>query len=286
MSRSWDGGVNAGKDPAELARALGVPITPASLERALTHRSFAYENNNPPTNERLEFLGDSVLGLVVTDTLFRNYPNLPEGQLAKLRAAVVQMGALAGVARELDLGSYVRLGRGEQVTGGRNKPSILADTLEAVIGAVYIDCGLPAASKLVHRLFDPVIVKSAQLGAGLDWKTSLQELTAGHMLGVPDYQVEESGPDHQKSFRAVVRVGGRMLGSGVGRSKKAAEQQAAEAAWHTITAEYADPALPAGGVAGSAGGPNGLKENRGPKENGERGENKDNGEDPGPARER
>src|SRR5206468_3047053 len=204
---------------------------PASLERALTHRSYAYENANPPTNERLEFLGDSVLGLVVTDTLYRGYPNLPEGQLAKLRAAVVQMGALAEVARELSLGAYVRLGRGEQVTGGRNKPSILADTLEAVIGAVYIDCGLDEARALVHRLFDPVIARSARLGAGLDWKTSLQELTAVKMLGVPDYQVEESGPDHQKSFRATVRVGGQVLGAGQGRTKKAAEQQAAEPAW-------------------------------------------------------
>ncbi len=246
VSRSWDGGVNAGRDPAELRHALGVPIMPKSLERALTHRSYAYENDNPPTNERLEFLGDSVLGLVVTDTLFRGYPNLPEGQLAKLRAAVVQMGALADVARELSLGAYVRLGRGEQVTGGRNKPSILADTLEAVIGAVYIDCGLAEASALVHRLFDPVIARSARLGAGLDWKTSLQELTAVKMLGVPDYQVEESGPDHQKSFRAVVRVGGQMLGSGEGRTKKAAEQQAAEAAWRSITAEPAAEDLSAG----------------------------------------
>jgi ribonuclease-3 len=240
VSQSWDGGVNAGKDPAEFRHVLGVPIMPASLERALTHRSYAYENANPPTNERLEFLGDSVLGLVVTDTLFRGYPNLPEGQLAKLRAAVVQMGALAEVARELDLGSYVKLGRGEQVTGGRNKSSILADTLEAVIGAVYIDCGLTEASALVHRLFDPVIARAARLGAGLDWKTSLQELTAGHVLGVPEYVVEESGPDHQKSFHAVVKVGGRVLGSGHGRSKKAAEQQAAEAAWNAITAEVAD----------------------------------------------
>ncbi len=246
VSRSWDGGVNAGRDPAELRHALGVPIMPKSLERALTHRSYAYENDNPPTNERLEFLGDSVLGLVVTDTLFRGYPNLPEGQLAKLRAAVVQMGALADVARELSLGAYVRLGRGEQVTGGRNKPSILADTLEAVIGAVYIDCGLDEASALVHRLFDPVITRSARLGAGLDWKTSLQELTAVKMLGVPDYQVEESGPDHQKSFRAVVRVGGQVLGSGQGRTKKAAEQQAAEAAWRVITAET-DAAASSGG---------------------------------------
>jgi ribonuclease III len=243
-SRSWDGGVNAGKDPAELRRALDVPILPESLERALTHRSFAYENDNPPTNERLEFLGDSVLGLVVTDTLFRGYPALPEGQLAKLRAAVVQMKALAEVARELNLGAYVMLGRGEEVTGGRNKSSILADTLEAVIGAVYIDCGLTEASALVHRLFDPVITRSARLGAGLDWKTSLQELTAGHLLGVPEYLVEESGPDHQKSFRAVVRVGGRILGSGEGRSKKEAEQHAAEAAWNVITAESGNGKLP------------------------------------------
>ena len=245
VSRSWDGGVNAGRDPAELRHALDVPILPESLERALTHRSFAYENANPPTNERLEFLGDSVLGLVVTDTLFRGYPALPEGQLAKLRAAVVQMRALAEVARELNLGAYVMLGRGEEVTGGRNKSSILADTLEAVIGAVYIDCGLTEASALVHRLFDPVIARSARLGAGLDWKTSLQELTAGHLLGVPEYLVEESGPDHQKSFRAVVRVGGRILGSGEGRSKKEAEQHAAEAAWNAITAEAGNGKRPA-----------------------------------------
>jgi ribonuclease III len=231
---------------SDLASSLGVPVTPGSLDRALTHRSYAYENANPPTNERLEFLGDSVLGLVVTDTLYRGYPNLPEGQLAKLRAAVVQMGALAGVARGLDLGAYIRLGRGEQVTGGRDKSSILADTLEAVIGAVYIDCGLSEASALVHRLFDPVIARSASLGAGLDWKTSLQELTAGEMLGVPDYQVEESGPDHAKSFHAVVRVGGRVLGSGAGKSKKAAEQQAAEAAWRAITAETAGEAVTEG----------------------------------------
>jgi ribonuclease III len=284
VSRSWDGGVNAGKDPAELRGALDVPIMPESLERALTHRSFAYENANPPTNERLEFLGDSVLGLVVTDTLFRGYPSLPEGQLAKLRAAVVQMGALAEVARELDLGSYVRLGRGEQATGGRNKSSILADTLEAVIGAVYIDCGLTEASALVHRLFDPVIARSARLGAGLDWKTSLQELTAAHLLGVPEYQVEESGPDHQKSFHAVVRVGGRVLGSGQGRSKKAAEQQAAEAAWNAITAEVA------GQPTSSYNSENRNGENRnGENRNGENrnGENRNGenrgGEAPGPA---
>ena len=227
-------GGGADRDRAMLLDALDVAISPDLLERALTHRSYAYENGGLPTNERLEFLGDSVLGLVVTDTLFREHPDLPEGQLAKLRAAVVQMRALAGVARELRLGEFIRLGRGEEGTGGRDKPSILADTLEAVIGAVYTDRGLEVASRLVHRLFDPVIANSAQLGAGLDWKTSLQELTAAELLGVPEYRVEESGPDHQKSFRATVRVTGRPFGSGEGRSKKEAEQQAAQAAYTVI----------------------------------------------------
>jgi ribonuclease-3 len=214
-----------------------VPITAGTLERALTHRSYAYENGGLPTNERLEFLGDSVLSLVVTTTLYNGHPDLPEGQLAKLRAAVVQMNALAEVARELRLGSFVKLGRGEEGTGGRDKPSILADTLEAVIGATYIDCGLDSANDLVHRLFDPVIARSSLLGAGLDWKTSLQELTADRSLGVPEYVVRDSGPDHQKMFRAIVKVGSRELGAGEGRSKKAAEQLAAEAAYRAITSE-------------------------------------------------
>jgi len=241
-----------------LLKVLGVPVGAELLERALMHRSFAYENGGLPTNERLEFLGDSVLGLIVTDTLFRSHPDLPEGQLAKLRAAVVNMRALAGVARSLDLGSYVRLGKGEEGTGGRDKSSILADTLEAVIGAVYLDQGLPAADALVHRLFDAVIARAARLGAGLDWKTSLQELTAAEMLGVPEYQVEESGPDHQKSFRAFVRIGMQTYGEGEGRSKKEAEQQAAEAAWNAITEALASEppaadAVTAAGEPGSAG---------------------------------
>lgn len=237
--RRHDGDGSEAGDPAELLGALGAPITADTLERALTHRSYAYENGGLPTNERLEFLGDSVLSLVVTTTLFKGHPDLPEGQLAKLRAAVVQMNALAEVARELNLGSYVKLGRGEEGTGGRDKPSILADTLEAVIGAAYIDCGLDAAGDLVHRLFDPVIARSSLLGAGLDWKTSLQELTADRSLGVPEYVVRDSGPDHQKLFRAVVKVGSRELGQGEGRSKKAAEQLAAEVAYRSITAEKA-----------------------------------------------
>ncbi len=239
MSGSSPDGQAPDADVAELLSALGVPLGAELLERALMHRSFAYENGGLPTNERLEFLGDSVLGLIVTDTLFQSYPDLPEGQLAKLRAAVVNMRALAGVARGLQLGSYVRLGKGEEGTGGRDKSSILADTLEAVIGAVYLDQGLDAADGLVHRLFDPVIARSARLGAGLDWKTSLQELTAAEVLGVPEYHVEESGPDHQKSFRATVRIGTQTYGEGEGRSKKEAEQQAAEAAWTAISAGLA-----------------------------------------------
>jgi ribonuclease-3 len=217
-----------------LEARLGFSLDPCLLERALTHRSYAYENGGLPTNERLEFLGDSVLGLVVTDTLYRAHPDLPEGQLAKLRAAVVNMRALADVGRGLDLGRFVRLGRGEEGTGGRDKSSILADTLEAIIGAVYVQRGLADASALVHRLFDPLIEASAQLGAGLDWKTSLQELTAATGLGVPEYVVTEDGPDHMKVFTASACVGGITYGEGSGRSKKEAEQQAAEAAWTAL----------------------------------------------------
>ena len=209
-------------------------LEPALLERALTHRSYAYENGGLPTNERLEFLGDAVLGLVVTDTLFRAHPDLPEGQLAKLRSAVVNAKALADVGRDLELGDHIRLGRGEETTGGKDKSSILADTVEALIGAVYIGLGLAAADALVHRLFDPLITAAAQLGAGLDWKTSLQELTAGVGLGVPDYLIDDEGPDHEKTFTAVVRVAGVDRGSGSGRSKKEAEQQAAAAAWNSL----------------------------------------------------
>jgi ribonuclease-3 len=226
-----------------LEAALGVGIEPALLERALTHRSYAYENGGLPTNERLEFLGDAVLGVVVTTALFRNHPDLAEGQLAKLRASVVNMRALAEVARQLGsdvnpaaagLGPHLRLGKGEESTGGRDKSSILADTLEALIGAVYIDHGLEMASKVVHRLFDPVMADAAERGAGLDWKTSLQELTAEAGLGVPDYRVSETGPDHAKTFAAIALVADERIGEGVGRSKKEAEQRAAEQAWRVL----------------------------------------------------
>jgi ribonuclease-3 len=206
------------------------------LQRALTHRSFAYENGGLPNNERLEFLGDSVLGLVITDTLYAVHPDLAEGQLAKLRASVVNMRALADVGRTIDLGSYLRLGRGEETTGGRDKSSILADAMEALIGTVFLSGGLPAATAFVHHLFDPLLATAARLGAGLDWKTSLQELCSAHLFGSPEYRLDESGPDHEKSFHAQVVVGHEVLGSGEGRSKKEAEQAAAEQAWVELSA--------------------------------------------------
>ena len=233
-------------DPAAaydtLRGALGDPEVESDLlDLALTHRSYAYENGNLPTNERLEFLGDSVLGVVVTETLFRAHPALSEGKLAKLRAAVVNAEALADVARSVELGQHVKLGKGEESTGGREKASILSDTVEAVIGAVFLSGGLTAAAELVHRLFDPVMEQAASKGAGLDWKTSLQELTAKHSLGVPEYEVTDAGPDHAKTFTAQVRLGSQQYGHGEGPSKKRAEQQAAETAYAEIVEEHGEP---------------------------------------------
>lgn len=228
--------------PAEqdgLAKALGVELDVELLRRALTHRSYAYEHGGLPHNERLEFLGDAVLGIVVTDTLFRAHPDLAEGKLAKLRASVVNMRALAAIARgigpEGGLGAYVLLGRGEETTGGRDKASILADTLEAVFGAIYVDCGLEVADRVIHELFDELMVEAAAAGAGLDWKTSLQELTAEHGLGVPEYVMSSTGPDHEKIFTARANVAGELFDPSTGRSKKEAEQLAAETAWRAIS---------------------------------------------------
>ncbi len=224
-----------------LIAVLGVRGGGQSVDRdlvdlAITHRSYAYENGGVPTNERLEFLGDSVLGVVVTEELYRRYPDLAEGQLAKLRAAVVNARALAGVGRGIGLGAYLKLGRGEESTGGRDKSSILADALEALIGAYYLDRGLEASRTLILDLFAEALEDAAGLGAGLDWKTSLQELAAERGLGAPEYVVDESGPDHAKSFRATAVLGGYPTGEGTGNSKKEAEQRAAEQAWTALSA--------------------------------------------------
>jgi ribonuclease-3 len=244
-----DGEAHVRRAAAWLQDALGIQLPDELLTLALTHRSYAYEHGGLPTNERLEFLGDSVLGLVVTDELYRSQPDFPEGQLAKLRASVVNMTSLAGVARSLGrggIGQHLLLGRGEETTGGREKDSILADALEALIGAVHLGRGLGAASDLVHRLFDPLLVDAATRGAGLDWKTSLQELGASRGLGPPSYRVEDDGPDHAKTFTASVLLAGEVRGTGSGRTKKAAEQEAAEVAWRAISAENSPAAASAG----------------------------------------
>lgn len=222
----------------ELAEITGCGVDPRLLTRALTHRSYAYERGGLPHNERLEFLGDAVLGLVVTDTLYRAHPDLTEGQLAKLRAAVVNMRALAEVGRTLGVGDFLHLGRGEETTGGRNKDSILADTVEAVIGAVYSGHGMAPADALVHHMLDPLITASAELGAGLDWKTSLQELASRLALGAPTYRVSESGPEHAKTFVAEVMIGSDVHGDGSGRTKKDAEQKAAAQAFKALRAAH------------------------------------------------
>ena len=227
-------------DPAELAAELGVQVSPELFRRALTHRSFAYENGDLPHNERLEFLGDSVLGVVVTESLYRAHPDLAEGRLAKLRASVVNMRALAEVARQIGpdgIGKYILLGRGEDATGGRDKPSILADTLEAILGAIYLEHGLEVAARVVHQLFDRVLAAAPGYGAALDWKTSLQELTAVRGLGVPEYVITSDGPDHAKSFTAAAVVDGVTYGIRLGRNKKEAEQAAAETAWRALSPE-------------------------------------------------
>jgi len=223
-------------DAQRLSAELGVDLDPELMVLALTHRSFAYEHGGLPTNERLEFLGDSVLGIVVTDSLYRDHPDLPEGRLAKLRASIVNMHALAGVGRRMGLGEMLRLGRGEELTGGRDKASIVADAVEAVLGAVYLQHGIEVAGTVVHRLFADLLADAPKLGAGLDWKTSLQESSASQGLGVPEYRVTEDGPDHAKTFEAVVLLGGRERGSGAGRTKKEAEQQAASAAFASLEA--------------------------------------------------
>jgi ribonuclease-3 len=221
---------------ASLDRALGVAFHDAAIrEAALTHRSYAFEHGTEVTNERLEFLGDSVLGLVVTDMAYATYPELPEGALAKLRAAIVNMSALADVARSLGLGDIVLLGKGEELSGGRDKASILADALEAVFGAVYLDRGLAVSRELIERLFRPRMEAYVRGEGERDHKTILQELASQELRAMPEYRLEERGPDHQKEFTATVFLAGEALGTGIGRSKKEAEQQAAREAHARIS---------------------------------------------------
>ncbi len=218
-----------------LTDKLGVEIDPELLSLALTHRSYAYENGGIPHNERLEFLGDSILGQAVTVHLFTTHPQLDEGSLAKRRASVVSTVALAEVARGIGLGEYLRLGRGEDQTGGRDKDSILADSMEAVFGATYLSAGPDAATSLVLRLLEPLLADPERYGAAMDPKTSLQELAARLSLAPPVYAVTAEGPDHHRRFTATVSVGEVVL-TGEGSSKKQAEMAGALAVWRELSA--------------------------------------------------
>jgi len=234
--------VPADGDLTELVKHLGLVGMPADLPLAMVHRSYSYENGRIPTNERLEFLGDSVLGVIITDHLYRNFPDLPEGQLAKMRSAIVNAQSLAVVARQCHVGDYLLLGRGEQSTGGREKVSILADAMEAVIGAVYLESGLEGARAFILDRFSGLIETVPLLGAGLDWKTSLQELCAAIGHGTPEYVVAGEGPDHARTFTAQVRVGDQLFGNGFGRTKKQAEQEAAQTAFEQVQRAFSTDA--------------------------------------------
>lgn len=222
---------------AALAARLGVEQSGehvAKLDAALAHRSWCSERKGVSSNERLEFLGDAVLELVVTNHVFRNHPSLSEGDMAKIRADVVSTATLARVAAELRLGDALLLGKGEEASGGRQKASILADALEAVIGAVYLAAGWPVVARMVLDLLGESIDEAVAGPGGRDFKSQLQELTTQRGIEVPRYRVHSSGPDHERVFSAEVRVGGRVLGTGSGRSKKLAEQAAAEVAWGVV----------------------------------------------------
>ena len=207
---------------------------PTLLVRSLTHRSWVAESPDGSDNERLEFLGDAVLQLVITRYLFDQYPDMPEGQMAKVRAACVSREELAVVAIQIRLGDEIRLGRGEEASGGRRKPSILADTMEAVIAALYLDGGLDAAGPFILTHWAETVRQRAASPGRRDYKTRLQEVLALEGAS-PTYSLHESGPDHDKTFHATVLVQTRKLGEGVGRSKKEAEQAAAGQALSRMT---------------------------------------------------
>lgn len=230
-------------DRSPLLTALGVTLPDDLLTTALTHRSYAYEHGGLPTNERLEFLGDAVLGLVITEELYHRHPDRSEGDLAKLRASIVNTQALADVGRTLSdkgLGAYLLLGKGEENSGGADKSSILADGVESLLGAIYVEHGLTPTRQVILRLFAGLLDTAPTLGAGLDWKSSLQELTAARGLGAPHYVVTSTGPDHDKEFTATVLVTDTEYGRGVGRTKKEAELKAAAAAWTALSAADVD----------------------------------------------
>jgi ribonuclease-3 len=207
------------------------------LLEALTHSSYANENPEEEINfnERLEFLGDSVLGIIISDFLFKNYPNLPEGKLTKIRAKIVCEASLAEASREIELGEFLRLGNGEELTGGRNRPSILADGFEALLAAIYLDSDLEAVERFIFRTMNHIIENSIKGKILLDYKTHLQEVVQANTCEKLDYEIyEEKGPDHNKTFYVAAKLNERILGRGRGNSKKEAEQNAAKYALERV----------------------------------------------------
>jgi len=224
---------------ADCAARIGYQFSdPELIRQALVHRSWQAENNEPVTNERLEFLGDAVLGWVVADIAFHTLSDMPEGKLTDLRRSVVNMHALADIARELGIGEFILLGRGEDLADGRNKSSILADALEALIGAVYLDGGPDAATVFVKRLMMDSINEAIPNLEMFDTKTRLQEICARLGIGVPKYLTEGEGPDHEMLFTATVVIDSVDCGTGTGRTKKAAEQVAATQAYDVVVAQH------------------------------------------------
>ena len=226
-----------GDATARLLDAIGATISPDLLIRALTHRSYAHEHAGMPHYERLEFLGDAVLELVTTETLFFNHPDFSEGQMARIRAKTVSEESLAEIARtKLHLGPYILLGRGEADDNGADKDSILCDIVESLIGAVFVEHGIDVARKVVHGFIDGELAKYTQAGPALDWKTSLT--MKAHKMGLPEpvYRMEVGGPEYRLEFTAHVLLGdgGRELASATGSSKRKAQLAAAERAWHEL----------------------------------------------------
>ncbi len=207
---------------------------PRLLEMAICHRSWCAENPGGGSNERLEFLGDAVLGAVVAEELYRRFPDADEGWLSRARATVVRASTLAEVAEEIGVGAEIRLGKGEEATGGREKPSILADGLEALIGAVHLDAGRAVSAAAVMTLLGDRIASASGEPGHLDDKTLLQEHTSQALGDVVAYEVTDSGPEHDKTFVATACIGGRRLGTGTGRTKKQAEQRAARQAYRSL----------------------------------------------------
>ena len=229
-------------DLTALQRVLGISFNDQSLlEQALVHSSYINENPGLPltSNERLEFLGDAILGYIIAEKLYQDFPHLTEGKMTKLRAVLVRRDSLARVARDVRLGDHLYLGRGEEASGGRDKPANLAGTLEAVIAAISLDQGLSAARDFISALFDEELRKVVSQGLEIDYKSQLQELTQAKQQPTPTYQlIEAVGPDHDKRFTVEVRIGDDVLGRGSGKSKKMAETEAARSALQRLATNF------------------------------------------------